>query len=150
MNADTLFQIRVTGLLIEDGQILLVRQKLSDSRLWSLPGGRLEHGETLEEGMFREMLEETGLVTRVKRLVYLCDKPDADPPLLHITFLLERIGGTISMPTNEFDENPISDVRMIDIDQLSRFGFSALFAELARSNFSDAGNYRGLKANIGL
>lgn len=39
------FQIRVTGILIHQGKILIVKQKLSDKRLWSLPGGRLEHDD---------------------------------------------------------------------------------------------------------
>ena len=38
MNQDYIFNIRITGILIEDSQILLVQQKLSDKRNWSLPG----------------------------------------------------------------------------------------------------------------
>ena len=41
------FQIRVTGVLVENGAILLVKQRLSKDRAWSLPGGRLEQGETI-------------------------------------------------------------------------------------------------------
>ncbi len=43
------FQIRVTGILLEENQILLVRQKVSRTRGWSLPGGRAEAGETRNE-----------------------------------------------------------------------------------------------------
>nr|WP_199505836.1 NUDIX domain-containing protein [Halanaerobium sp. ST460_2HS_T2] len=57
MNANNLFQIRVTGVLIEDSEILLVMQKLS-SRDWSLPGGRLERGELHDEGVIREIYEK--------------------------------------------------------------------------------------------
>ncbi|MDZ4938597.1 NUDIX domain-containing protein, partial [Clostridium perfringens] len=70
-----LLQVRVTGILIEDERILLVKQSVSSERGWSLPGGRVEQGETLEEAMVREMEEETGLTTKVKKLLYLCDKP---------------------------------------------------------------------------
>lgn len=149
MNSN-LFQIRVTGLLIENGKILLVNQKVSPNRTWSLPGGRLEQGETLEEGIVREILEETGLSVKVVKLLYLCEKPDVTPPLLHITFKLEKVSGDIKLPTNEFDKNPIHDVKFIEINELTRYGFSELFQDLVRKEFPNAGNYMGLKSAIGL
>ena len=62
MNENYNFSVRVTGIFIEDEQILVVKQKISESRNWSLPGGRLERGETLEQALKREMKEETGLI----------------------------------------------------------------------------------------
>ncbi len=53
----------VGALIIEDSRILLVergREPLKGQ--WSLPGGALETGESLEEGIRREVLEETGLL----------------------------------------------------------------------------------------
>lgn len=150
MDTNILFQIRLTGILIEDNKILLVKQHISPERFWSLPGGRLEHGETLEEGIIREMFEETGLNVRVIKLAYICDKPDATPPLLHISFLLERTGGKISLPTNEYDKNPIYDVRMVNIGDLPLYGFSEKFTNIVKANFPDKGNYMGLKSAIGL
>lgn len=149
MNANNLFQIRVTGVLIEDSKILLIKQKLS-SRNWSLPGGRLEKGELLEEGVIREVYEETGLETKVEKLLYVCDKPDADPPLIHITFLLKRKAGEIRLPSNEFDDNPIYDVRMIAIDNITEYGFTEKFQSLIQKDFPDSGRYAGLKKEIGL
>lgn len=144
-----LFQIRVTGVLLEDGKILLVKQNVSDNRNWSLPGGRLEKGETLEQGVLREILEETGLVAKVIRLLYVCDKSDSNPPLLHITFLLERTSGEITIPS-KFDQNIIHDVKMVPITELTRYGFSDRFKNLVENGFPGAGNYQGEKKNIGL
>ncbi|MDG2738627.1 hypothetical protein P7M79_26045, partial [Vibrio parahaemolyticus] len=81
---------------------------------------------------------------------YVCDKPDARPSLLHITFLLERIEGEITLPSNEFDYNPIYDVQMIPIKDLSQYGFSETFISLISKGFLNAGSYQGLKRNIGL
>lgn len=147
---NNLFQIRVTGLLLEDGKLLLVNQRVSANRSWSLPGGRLEHGETLEKGIVRELLEETGLCVEVMKLLYICEKPDATPPLLHTTFLLKRVGCEIKLPTNEYDENPIHDVKMVDVNELVDCGFSEMFQDIVKQDFPNAGNYMGLKSAIGL
>ncbi|WP_406242551.1 NUDIX hydrolase [Tissierella carlieri] len=147
---NNLFQIRVTGLLIENGKILLVNQKVSSSRSWSLPGGRLEQGETIEEGIVRELYEETGLNVKIIKLLYICEKTDVTPPLLHITFMLERVCGEIKLPTNEYDKNPIHDVKFIDIDDLTNYGFSELFQDIIKKGFPNAGNYMGEKSAIGL
>jgi ADP-ribose pyrophosphatase YjhB (NUDIX family) len=144
------FQIRVTGILIERGKILLVKQRVTPGRAWSLPGGRLENGETLEQGVVREVLEETGLSANVVKLLYLCDKPDASPPILHITFLLERESGKITLPTNEYDSNPIQDVQMVYIKELTKYGFSEKFKDIVLNEFPNSGSYVGLKENIGL
>lgn len=146
----TFFQIRATGVLIEDDKILLVRQNVSKARNWSLPGGRLEAGELLEEAVIREVFEETGLAVKINKLLYLCDKPDSNPPIIHVTFLLDRVGGEITLPTNEFDENPISNVKLVHIADLELYGFSKQFKQLVIDGFKNTGNYMGLKSNIGL
>ncbi|MES5865540.1 NUDIX domain-containing protein [Bacillus cereus group sp. RP32] len=146
---ESVMQVRVTGILIEHEKVLLVKQKVAN-RNWSLPGGRVENGETLEEAIIREMREETGLEVKIKKLLYVCDKPDASPSLLHITFLLERIEGEITLPSNEFDHNPIQDVQMVPIKDLSQYGFSETFITLISEGFASAGSYQGLKQNIGL
>jgi 8-oxo-dGTP diphosphatase len=52
----------VSGLIIRDGKVLLVRRgKEPFLGYWSLPGGSIEPGETPEEAVKREVLEETGL-----------------------------------------------------------------------------------------
>jgi len=89
-------------------------------------------------------------VTRVEKLLYICDKIDCTPPILHITFLLQKVSGEIILPTNEFDENPISDVRYVDFSNLTGLGFSEKFVSIVESDFPNAGSYMGLKENIGL
>ena len=144
------FQVRVTGILMEDGRILLVRQRLSETRDWSLPGGRLEQGETLEQGLIRELKEETGLDVRIERLLSLCDAEASGHTLLHISFIVVRTGGELTLPTNEFDENPIRDVRFVPLAELTDYGFSDAFAHLAQAGFPGVSGYMGDKKNIGL
>ena len=96
------------------------------------------------------MKEETGLDVSVEKLLYVCDVPSTAYSLIHMTFLLKREGGTIQLPTNEFDENPIADVKFVPLETLMDYGFSKKFMELVKDGFKDAGNYMGDKSAIGL
>ena len=57
------YLVRLTGILVEEGRLLIIRQHMPDGRQWYLPGGQLVPGETIEKGIIREMREETGLDT---------------------------------------------------------------------------------------
>jgi len=60
------FRISVYGILVKDGKLLIhVHPK---SPKYNLPGGKIEKGERLEEGLIREFREETGLIIRPVRL----------------------------------------------------------------------------------
>jgi 8-oxo-dGTP diphosphatase len=60
----------VGAIAVRDGALLLIRRGHAPSRgRWSLPGGRVEPGETAHEALVREIAEETGLVVEVGELV---------------------------------------------------------------------------------
>jgi ADP-ribose pyrophosphatase YjhB (NUDIX family) len=55
-------QLAVSAAIFRDGKILLVRRARSPAKgFYSLPGGRVEFGETLHTALYREVDEETGL-----------------------------------------------------------------------------------------
>jgi mutator protein MutT len=146
-------KVRATAVLIEDGHILLAEQKVTESlsRSWSLPGGTLESGETLEECVIREIKEETGLDVVVDRLLYVCDRILDERHIVHITFIVKRVGGSLQVGIEpEVDANPIKSVKMVPLSELRRYGFSERFCQLAQSGFPDSGTYQGLIYNIGL
>ncbi|MDT8406419.1 MAG: NUDIX hydrolase [Methylococcales bacterium] len=67
----------VAAVLVKAGQVLLIeRGKPPAEGLWSIPGGRLEAGESLIEACQREVKEETGLDIVVKSLLAVVEHRD--------------------------------------------------------------------------
>jgi 8-oxo-dGTP diphosphatase len=81
-------------------KILLVRQAYG-ARYWSLPGGKMEPGESIDEAAVREVMEETGLQVRITRIVGLYSKPAEGG--LAVTFEGEVVGGSLEA-ANEITE----------------------------------------------
>ena len=62
-------------MIVQDGKVLLVKRKYEPlAGQWSLPGGAVEVGETLEACVVREMLEETGLEVEVGPVIEVFDR----------------------------------------------------------------------------
>ena len=60
----------VAAVVLRDGQVLLVQRGREPAKgLWGLPGGMLELGESLAEGVRREVLEECGVEVEVGPLI---------------------------------------------------------------------------------
>ncbi|MEV1291508.1 NUDIX hydrolase [Pseudonocardia sp. NPDC049635] len=59
--------VSVAGIVVRgDGRILVIQRR--DNSHWEPPGGVLELGETFEQGVRREVAEETGIAVEVERL----------------------------------------------------------------------------------
>lgn len=62
MAAEPIPVCAVGAIVLEKGELLLVRRDTEPAKgLWTLPGGRLEWGESLREAAVREVREETGI-----------------------------------------------------------------------------------------
>lgn len=59
------------AVIIEDGRLLLARRAPGEklAGLWELPGGKIEEGESPQECLRRELIEELSLTTRVGEIV---------------------------------------------------------------------------------
>ena len=137
--------IRVNGVLIEDGRILLVEQDVSDTRHWAHPGGKPEFGETLSQAIIREFKEETGLDIAVGDLLYVTDRiNNKDGHVVIVSFQVRKIGGKLGTGNGEeFATGKIKSVKMIPLNELHNLGFSADYCNLVKSGFPKKGSYRG-------
>jgi 8-oxo-dGTP diphosphatase len=77
------FRVSCSALIERGGEYLMARRR--DIGFWNLPGGGLEAGEAVEEGLAREVMEEIGITIRVVRLVGVYSKPQKNEVVL--TFL---------------------------------------------------------------
>jgi 8-oxo-dGTP diphosphatase len=86
------FRVAVSALLFDEHRVLLARRR--DIDWWNLPGGGMELGETVEQTVKREVLEETGLEVEVGQLVGVYSKPQKQEVVL--TFLCQKVGGMLT------------------------------------------------------
>jgi mutator protein MutT len=71
--------VGVGAVRVHEGRVLLIRRGKEPLRgRWVVPGGTVELGETLEEALVREMLEETGLLVRPLDVVTVFDRIQRD------------------------------------------------------------------------
>ena len=67
--------VGVGAVIVEDGKVVIVKRRYEPlAGRWSLPGGGLELGETLETAVAREMREETGLDVEVGPVIEVFDR----------------------------------------------------------------------------
>lgn len=83
------------------GRILCVKQH-AGARKWTLPGGRMESGETPIEALIREVREETGYHIEVGDLIGVYSTPAKDDVVL--SFVARIVGRSPWQPNNEIAE----------------------------------------------
>ncbi|MGH9348972.1 MAG: NUDIX hydrolase [Vicinamibacterales bacterium] len=67
--------VGVGAVIVHEGRVVLIRRRYEPlAGQWSLPGGTLELGETLEAGTAREMFEETGLEVAIGPVIEVFDR----------------------------------------------------------------------------
>lgn len=109
-------------------RMLLARR--ADNGQWCVPGGYMESGESVTEGCAREVLEETGLQVRIKRLIgvyttphRLLEYPDGNRwQLVVLHFEAEPVGGELktSDETTELGFFSRSEVEHLAMNALDR------------------------------
>ena len=109
--------IPCVGAVIKDdeGRLLLIKRGHEPGAgLWSLPGGRIEPGETDIDALIRELAEETGLEVEAGHLLGTVQRPGLNGTIIDIRdYTATVIGGTLG-PGDD-----AADARWVDVAELS-------------------------------
>lgn len=132
--------VGVGGVVISGGRALLIRRGSEPLKgEWSIPGGTLEVGETLAEGVGRELREETGLEVKILELIEVFERifPDnqgrTGRPQYHfviLDYLCEVVSG---------EPRPGGDVTNIAFageDELERYHLTPAATRVLRKAFA--------------
>jgi 8-oxo-dGTP diphosphatase len=138
--------IGVGGVVIDKERTLLIRRGSHPLKgEWSIPGGLLEVGETLEQGVTRELAEETGLEVCVIELIEVFERifpappkadgtpGDAARPQYHfviLDYLCEVRGGTLAAGS---DAQEFTWARE---EELAKFELTAAVTRILRKAFA--------------
>jgi ADP-ribose pyrophosphatase len=77
---EVLPQVAVGAVVIRDNSVLLIRRANPPmAGLWSIPGGRVKPGETLQQAAERELLEETGIQAQASEPIHCFDLIETAP-----------------------------------------------------------------------
>jgi len=124
-------RIRVCGICIENGQLLLVKHDHlgRTGTLWAPPGGGMEYGESAEEALKREFKEETNLSVEIINFLFVHEY--LDPPLhgIELFFQVKIEAGTLSLgqdPEMPTTNQILSDAKFVDLKMLQNRDMASL------------------------
>jgi ADP-ribose pyrophosphatase YjhB (NUDIX family) len=150
LEIERLINVRPSGVLVQDGRLLLVKQSVTAKRNWSLPGGHLEKGESLEHCLKRELKEETGLDIVVVKLLYVTDRISGKDHVVHMTFLIQNLDkNPVPSTWTHYDRytssssRPLREIAMVPFSELTTHGFGNTFQQLVNEGFPCSGSYKG-------
>jgi 8-oxo-dGTP diphosphatase len=116
----------VGAIAVRDGALLLIRRGHAPSRgRWSLPGGRVEPGETAREALVREVAEETGLVVEVGELVGEVVRSGPNELTYRIQDFRVTLAGNAVMGTAPVAGDDAMDVAWVPLEDVPKYRLSA-------------------------
>jgi 8-oxo-dGTP diphosphatase len=107
--------LAVSAVVLDDQDRLLVveRGKPPGEGQWSIPGGKVERGETIVAAVAREIFEETGLTVEVGALVDVVERIAASYHYVILTHVARITGGTLK-PGDD-----VRDARLVSPEELA-------------------------------
>lgn len=132
--------ISVGGVVVKDGQVLLVQRGQQPGKgLWTNPGGYVEQNEELKAAIVREIKEETGLETKPTGLALVADAPGHKEHNVFINFRLAYLGGDLKIQKSE-----LMDAGFFDMAEIKQMKIADLTKQIIRLLVQDKKNREGL------
>ena len=102
----------------ERGRLLIIQRGHDPGAgLWSIPGGRIEPGETDAQALVREMLEETNLQVKVGRLIGRVRRPGLDGTVIDIRDYAATVtGGTLRPGDDAADARWVAPAELASLE----------------------------------
>lgn len=125
--------VGVGGVIIDGDRVVLIKRKYEPlAGRWSIPGGTLEVGEGLEEGVARELVEETGLVVRVGPVIEVFDRilRDEDGRVKYHFVLVDYLCLPVAGSLQAGDD--VSDAEWVGFDDLAPYDLTAKATDVLR------------------
>src|SRR5688572_10749323 len=111
-------RIRVCGLCWGQADtLLMVKHKMGDRDLWAPPGGGIEFGESLEQALKREFLEETTLHIIPGQFLFGCEYISHPLHAVELFFDVKKIEG-IAKKGNDPEIQLIEEVRFLSTEEI--------------------------------
>jgi ADP-ribose pyrophosphatase YjhB (NUDIX family) len=113
-------RVNVRGIIFKDGTLLAAQLKPGTDGLirdyWCTPGGGIDDGESLHEGLYREMIEETGVTPKIGKLLFIQQFHDGTKEQLEFFFHIENPQDyeAIDLATTSHGEAEIKTIAFID------------------------------------
>lgn len=117
----------VGAIVLEKGEILLVKRDREPARgQWSLPGGRVEWGESLVEACSREVHEETGIDIEVEGLAGIAERIiPGDDGATEYHFIIHDYWARPRTHEPPRPGDDAADVRWVPVSELSELPLTA-------------------------
>jgi 8-oxo-dGTP diphosphatase len=118
-------RVRVCGICVQEDKILLINHSsLNESNeFWSPPGGGLQFGETIEECLKREFLEETNTIISVGKFLKIREFINLPLHAIELYYEVKIESGNVKRGFDpEMDEQIIQDVKWLSFEEVLRKG----------------------------
>jgi 8-oxo-dGTP diphosphatase len=127
--------VGIGSVIIQDGKIALIKRGNEPSKgKWTIPGGLVELGESLEAAVIRETKEETLLDVENPQLIDVVDNVDLDEQskvkyhYVIIDYLVHVKAGTIQAASDA------EELRLVQFDEVEDYNLTASFRVFFRKN----------------